>query len=117
MIKTLLNLALFVLVAHALFRFVPPYWNHTQFESTLKERMLTWGASSEEDVRQRTLELAHDHRVAIGLEHISARRGADSLSVEVSYSRPIELLPGWKYDWAFTTDVDAQLFNSGLLGR
>ena len=32
--KALFKLAIFFLVAHALFRFVPPYWSHNQFRAS-----------------------------------------------------------------------------------
>jgi hypothetical protein len=117
MLKMLLKLAIMLLVAHALFRFVPPYWNHHQFESELQERAVTWRGNSEQDIRQQVLEMAHEHGVPITGEQIEVRRDREDLFVEVSYSRPIELIPGWKYDWPFTSNVDALIFKSVLPKR
>jgi hypothetical protein len=107
MVRGLFKLAIFLLAAHALFRFVPPYWNHTRFASELDERALTWNQDSEPEVLEHVLGIARTHAVPIGPEHVAVRRERDRLFVDVLYSRRIELLPSWKYEWVFESNVDA----------
>jgi hypothetical protein len=107
MIRGLFKLLIFFLVAHALFRFVPPYWSHTRFESELQERVLTWRANSDEDVQEQILEMAQRHGVRITREHVAVRRERNHLFVDVLYERRIELFPSWQYAWTFESNVDA----------
>ena len=51
--KTLFKLAILFLIAHALFRFVPPYWHHQQFKTALTELSQQWGEPTDEDVMSR----------------------------------------------------------------
>lgn len=105
--KALLKLAIFFLVVHALFRFVPPYWSHNQFASELKARALTWREHSVSDVREQVLAMATARGVPIDGEHITVRREQDHLLIDVAYTRTIEFVPGWTYPWAFEAHVDA----------
>lgn len=107
MIKSLFKLAIAFLIAHALFRFVPPYASHTQFKQELEQRALTWREHSDDEVRDLVLIMAGDHAVPIGGEHVTVRRERDRLFVDVAYTRGIEFVPGWTYAWPFEADVAA----------
>lgn len=117
MVKTLFKLAVFLLVAHAMFRFVPPYWNHNQFESELKERAVTWRTDTEYQVRERVLEMAQARGLPVSREQITVRRDKDYLFVDVEYPRAIELLPTWKYEWTFDSSVSTLMLQSLDPGR
>lgn len=107
MVRVLFKLALFFLVAHALFRFVPPYWNHTQFEHELEERILTWHTETEIEIRDQVLEMAQRHQLPLAGEQVAIRREREHLFVDVLYRRRIALIPGWKHEWIFESNVDA----------
>jgi len=117
MIKTLFKLVVVLLVAHALFRFVPPYWNHNQFESEVKERAVTWASLTELQVRDRVFEMARARDLPVAPENIAARWDKDYLFVDVEYPRDIELLPTWKYEWTFDSHVSTLILDSLAPGR
>ena len=112
MLKTLFKLVIALLVAHALFRFVPPYWHHTQFESEVKERAVTWGDLSEGQVEEQMLEMAKVRSLPITREHIAVRWQSNHLVTDVTYPRDIEFLPNWKYEWTFESHVSTLILDS-----
>ena len=106
-LKTLFKLAIALLVVHALVRFVPPYWNFTQFRWALKETAAQWREHNEQAVIGEVLQLAQKHDVPIGAEHVQVRREGDHLFVDVDYTARIEFIPSMKRDWRFSAGVDA----------
>lgn len=104
--KLLIKLVVFLLIGHALFRFVPPYWDHTQFIRELEETSIGWREYSDAEVRELVFAMAQGHRLPLDREQINVRRERDHLFVEVAYSRPMELIPGSKYSWEFDSQVD-----------
>lgn len=105
--KTLFKLAIALLVAHALVRFVPPYWNFTQFRWALKENASQWREHSDQTITEEVLQLARKHKVPITGQHVQVRREGDHLFVDVAYTDQIEFIPTMKRDWRFAADVDA----------
>lgn len=115
--KFLIKLAVFLLVAHALFRFVPPYWSHTQFEGDLEESSITWRDYSDAEVRELVLAMAQGHGIPVTREQIAVRRERDHLFVDLSYSRRMELIPGSKYIWNFDTNLDTWMLTPQVRSR
>ena len=105
--RALLKIAILLLVANALFRFVPPYWHHNQFESALKDLSQTWGTPNDEEVMQHVLTTAEEHKIPITREHVTVERKGEHILIDVAYALPIEWVPTVKRDWAFTTHVNA----------
>ena len=104
--KFLIKLVVFLLVANALYRFVPPYWDHTQFVQELKETSIGWRDSSDDEVRGLVLAMAQARGLPVAREQVNVRRERDRLFIDLAYSRPMELIPGSKYTWEFDSKVD-----------
>lgn len=104
--KTLFKLAILFLIAHALFRFVPPYWHHQQFKTALTELSQQWGEPTDEDVMQHVLATAAKHDVPITSEHVTLRRVREHILIDVAYVVPIEWLPTMKKPWDFELHLD-----------
>lgn len=107
--KTLFRLGMILLVANALFRFVPPYWRHHEFESEVKEASLKWRNLADADVTEDVLSVAGKHDVPITSQNITIQRLKDRLQLKVTYDLPIELLPSMSRPWTFTSNVDAEV--------
>src|SRR5215210_3319229 len=105
--KLLFKLAIILLVANALFRFVPPYWRNHEFESDVKHASLRWRNSPDGAVMDDVLSLAANHNVPIGKENVNIRRVKEHLYLTVAYDVPIELLPSMSRAWRFDANVDA----------
>ena len=105
--RALLRIAILLLVAHGLFRFVPPYWHHNQFESAIKKVAQEWGQPTDEEVMQYVLTAAAENDVPITRDHVSVRRQGEHTLVDVEYTLPIEWLPSYKRDWDFKAHLNA----------
>lgn len=107
MIKGLFKLAIVLLIAHALFRFVPPYWSFTQFKWELKETAVGWREHPDGAVADEVLAIARKHNVPITQDNIRVRRQPDHIFVDVSYTVDMELVPTMKRPWTFDANIDA----------
>lgn len=117
MLRGLFKLAVFILLAHALFRFVPPYWSHTQFESKIEERAPSWRRETEDEVRDLVLAMAQERHIPVRAEQIIVRRTPDALYIDLAYARRIEFIPGWRREWAFESNVRALMLTALDAGR
>ena len=115
--KTIVKLALFLLIAHALFRYVPPYWHHRQFEAAVKARAFDWRESTDAVVLQEILAFAEQHQVPIGREHVSLKREKDHLYIEVAYTLPIEFIPAMTREVPFEVTIDAWVLRPPTVPR
>ncbi len=115
--KLLIKLAVLLLIGHALFRFVPPYWDHTQFVRELEETSIAWREYSDTEVRELVFAMAQGHSLPLEREQISVRRERDHLFVDVAYSRPMQLIPGSKYTWDFDSQVDTWMLTPQVRRR
>lgn len=105
--RSFIKIAVFLLIAHALYRFVPPYWNDTTFRREVKETAIEWRELSEQEIADEMLALAADHRVPITKDHLNVRSRGNRIIVDVSYGVPIEFLPRWKKRWTFDSTIEA----------
>ena len=115
--KSLIKLAVFLLVAHALYRFVPPYWDHTQFVREVKDTSVGWHENTDEQVRDLVLAMAEARRIPVAREQINVRRERDHLFVDVAYARPMELVPGSTYRWEFDSTVETWMLTPQVRPR
>ena len=112
MLRGLFKLAVFLILANALFRFVPPYWNHTQLKSEIEERAPSWRRETEDEVRDLVLAMAHERDIPLAAEQVTVRRATDALYIDLLYPRRIELVPGWQYEWSFEANVRALMLTA-----
>ena len=108
--KTLFKLGIMLLVANALFRFVPPYWRNHEFQSQVKEASLKWRNLPDDAVMEDVLAVAASHDVPITSQNVNIQRVNDRLRLRVAYDVPIELLPTMSRPWTFTSNVDAEVY-------
>ena len=104
--KFLIKLAVLLLIAHALVRFVPPYWNHTQFERELKDSSIAWRDYSDAEVRELVLAMAQQREVPVDRQQVAVRRERDHLFIDLAYSRALALVPGSRYTWDYESKID-----------
>jgi hypothetical protein len=113
-VKFLFKLGIVLLVANALFRFIPPYWRHHEFESDVKHASLKWRNQSDDGVMQDVLSLAASRNVPVGQENVKIQRVKDRLYLTVAYDVPIELLPSMSRVWRFDSNVEAEVIRHAV---
>jgi hypothetical protein len=104
--KAILKLVVVVLVANAFWRIGSAYTTFFRFKDSVRIAATDPG-KSEDDLRQKILELASTYDVRLPAEAITIHREVRHTVVGGSYTMPIAVLPGFEYQWPFTMDVDA----------
>ena len=104
--KSVFRIVVILLMAHAIYRFLPPYYHDERFGSELRNVAQFWREIPEEEVVIRTLELADKHKVPITREHIKVQIIKEHILIDIAYQMPIEWLPGMKKPWTFKQSHD-----------
>ena len=104
----IVKLAIILLVAHALYRFVPPYWHYTQFKDQMQSLALQAKGKTDEQLKDEVMALAEQHRVPLYREYIAISRAGDKSHtyIDADWAEEIEFVPRWKYVWQFNVSVD-----------
>jgi hypothetical protein len=105
-IRTLIKLALVALVANALVRTVPVYWNYFKFRDAVQETARFSGKRSEQDVQERVLSIANRFDIPIAIGDIRVRKDGEKTFVETAYDTKIEYFPGRTYPVHFDVRVE-----------
>ena len=104
--KTILKLALVALLANAAWHLFQVYAAHFSFQDSVRSTAQFRGNKGETEVRDRVLELASQYDVPVTNENLSVKILENHTIVETSYTRPVNLLPGFSYPWTFSVSVD-----------
>ena len=108
MTRKIVQLAIFLLAAHALYRFVPVYVRHQQFEDAVNQvALFSTKDKSDVEIVTRVLELAGEHQVPVDPDAVQVRRESGKLRVDAAYVQQIEWLPGYRRPWQFEVNAEA----------
>jgi hypothetical protein len=110
MIRKLLKLAVFLLIANAAYQAAPVSWHYYGFQDALEELVLFSGKSSDAELIERVMVLAEEHSVPLEREYVQVRRGNNQLLITASYIETMTFVPG--YDYARQFDVQAKTFDT-----
>ena len=106
MIKLIIKLAVVALLANASWRVGSAYVSHYKFEDAVQQAALFRGSQTDDVLRKRIFELASDFDIPVTDDDVMLTTSEHHTVVEGSYTRIIELVPGYKYPWEFTFHVD-----------
>ena len=106
MIKTLLKLAIVALVANAAWHAWGAYAAHFKFKDAVQEASQFGGDKSVDELRERVMYLAGQYDVPITESDFTITRHESDTIIDGAYTRPVEIAPGFVYQWPFTWHVD-----------
>jgi hypothetical protein len=112
--KLLIKLAITALLANAVFRVGTQYITHYQFRDSIREAAM-YQAKTEDELRDRILEIAATYGLPQGAGDISVSRNGRQWTTSGTYTKKIEIVPTFPYDWKFDWDVDAFVSDAPLL--
>jgi hypothetical protein len=107
MLRTAVRLGILLLLAHALYQFVPVYWHYYQFKDGVKETALYSKGRTDAQLVDRVLELAAQYDVPLERDAIQIRREREHTFIDAAWVEPVELLPMYPYRWKFSVAADA----------
>jgi hypothetical protein len=109
--KLIVKLAIAALVANAAWRVGTTYVSYYRFKDSVQEAAQFSGNKSDEELRQRVLELASEYDVPVGEDDFTVRRDANHTFVDGAFKKPIQVLPGYTYPWPFEWKIDVFTVN------
>ena len=114
MIKLIIKLAIAGLIANAAWRLGSAYASFYRFKDSVSETALYAKGKTDQELRQRVLELASMYDAPINDESLEVRRETSHILITGSYTKPVDILPGVQYQWPFTLNVDSLIVDVTL---
>ena len=105
--RTLFKLGIFLLIVHALYRFVPIYFHYQQFKDAVHETALFSRERTDAQIIERVIELAEKYQVPLSRENVQIRREGERIGIDAAYLESIEWLPTYKRPWQFNVGEEA----------
>ncbi len=104
--RALVKLAIAALIANAAWRVGSAYVIDFRFKDSVQEAARFRGKKTNDEILQRVFDLASDYDIPVDYSTMSIKSEQDHTIVDGYYTRSIDLLPGYTYDWPFTIHLD-----------
>lgn len=106
-IRKLVNLAILLLIANALYQFVPPYLHYQQFKDDLRDVALFSNRAPDATLIDQVLKKADERGVPVERDDIEIRHDTRNIYIDVAWSQVIDFAPFYSRPWDFTVHVEA----------
>ncbi|MGH9141420.1 MAG: hypothetical protein ACRD2I_09790 [Vicinamibacterales bacterium] len=106
MIRTILKLAVVALLANAAWHLFSAYSPNYKLQDGIQFAAQNRGQLSDDGLKDKILDLAAQFEVPVTAADVSVTHTDRQTLVDVSYVRPIELAPGFRYPWPFSMHLD-----------
>ena len=107
MARTIVKLGIFLLLVHALYRFVPVYLHFQQFKDAVQEAALFSRQKTDAQVIDQVMELAEKYQIPLNRESVQVRHEGEHTLIDASYVESIEWVPTYKRPWQFNVGEEA----------
>jgi hypothetical protein len=109
--KLLLKLVVAALIANAAWRVGSSYVSFYKFKDAINEEAQFASDKSEDQLRDRIVALAQQFDLPLDGDAVTISKANQRTRIAGSYSKPIEVVPGFKYPWAFSWDIETINFS------
>lgn len=110
MIRKALQIAVFLLLANAVYQAAPVSLRYYQFKDALQELALFSQKSTDAELIDRVMVLAQEHSVPLDREYVEVRHANGQLVITASYVETMKFVPG--YDYVRQFDVVVRTFDA-----
>ena len=110
--RTLLKLAVVALVANAAWHVFGAYYPNYKFQDAVEYAAQNGAALTQDALREKVVELSSQFDLPLTADQVTVARQDTHTIVDLSYKRPIELVPGFRYQWPFSMHVDVVILGS-----
>lgn len=100
-VRKLLKLAIVLLIANALYQFVPPYVHYIQFRDAVGETALFAKDVPDALLLDKVVALAEKNSVPLDRDAIVIRHDRANIYIDASYVQVITFVPTFPYAWQF----------------
>jgi len=107
MFRNLVKLIIALLIANALYQFVPPYVRYVQFGDAVHEALVFSKDMPDAVMAERIATIADEHGVPLDRDAIEIRHEVGKVRVDASYVQIIRFAPFYSYPWQFEVKTDA----------
>ena len=111
MLKLLLKLAVAALIANAAWRIGSSYVSFYKFKDAVNEEAQFGADKSDDQLRDRVVTLAQQFDLPVEGDRLTISKGNQRTRIAGSYTKRIEVVPGFKYPWAFSWDIETINFS------
>jgi hypothetical protein len=105
-LKLLLKLVLAALIANAAWRVGSSYVSFYKFKDAINEEAQFGGDKSVDQLRERVVALAQQFDLPVDGDAVTISKENQRTRIAGSYSKPIEVVPGFKYPWSFSWNIE-----------
>jgi hypothetical protein len=107
MIRKIVKIAVFLLIANALYQITPAAMHNMQFKDALQQLLLYSQKATDTELVNRAMTLADENNIPLDREYVRVRREAGSIHIDASYVEALRLFPRYSYHWEFDIDAHA----------
>jgi sporulation-control protein spo0M len=108
-IRSLVKLALVVLIANAAWRVGNAYLSHYRFTDAVQQLVHYRGDKTDAEIHDRVFNLATQYDIGVTDETLTIQREENRTIVDGAYTKPIEFFPRMIYEWPFTIHIDTPI--------
>lgn len=106
-VRKLVNLAILLLIANALYQFVPPYLRYQQFRDDVREVALHSNRAPDATLVNKLLERAEARNVPVERGDIEIRHDSSTIYIDVAWVQEIAFAPFYTHPWEFLAHGEA----------
>jgi hypothetical protein len=105
MLRNMVRIAVVLLIANALYRFVPVYMHYQQFKDAVGETAMFAKDRPESELVDRVMLLAERYQIPIDRDAVQVSRDKQHTYINVMYEEQIEWVPSYSRPMPFTIAV------------
>jgi hypothetical protein len=99
MLKRLIELVIVIAIGYAGWHAGVAYLHYYQFNDAISELALFAGRSSEDQIRERVVQLARQYEIPLDPESLTVHTDEEVTQITAPYTAPVRLLPNYTYEW------------------
>ena len=104
-IKSLIKLALVVIVVHGAVKVVPVFWNYVRFRDACEEIAKFSSKLPEPDIQKRVLAKASQFEIPVSQEAVKVRKQGALTFITADYTADLEYFPTRFHTYSFAVKV------------
>jgi hypothetical protein len=107
-IKTLIKLAIVVLVANAIWRAGSAYVSYYRFKDAVADVAVNSKNKTDEELHKKVMDVAMQYDAPLADDAVAIRHEDNHIYIDASYEQPVAVFPGYERQWTFSFTVDSQ---------